>query len=88
MDLRCGIFVPQNEAVCRRAFSENSSYLRHPLSGAIIAAEAGLPDCIIHLIATHSFEGDHSYRTPEAEILRTMDMLAYNSSVAGLKKLM
>lgn len=83
-----GKFTEYVEKDGKAVFSENSSYLRHPLSGAIIAAEAGLPDCIIHLIATHSFEGDHSYRTPEAEILRTMDMLAYNSSVAGLKKLM
>ena len=58
--------------------------IRHPLSGAIIAAGAGLPERIVHLIATHSFEGDKSYLTPEAEFVRTIDLFAYKCSVYGL----
>ena len=60
--------------------------LRHPLSGAVIAAKAGLPERIIHLIATHSFEGDKSTLTPEAEFVRTIDLFAYRCSVYGLPR--
>ncbi len=65
---------------------ENFELMRHPLSGAVIAAEAGLPDRLGHLIATHSFEGDHSYQTAESEFVRTIDMFVFNCSVKGLKK--
>ena len=63
-----------------------SDIMRHPLSGAVIAAKAGLPERIVHLIATHSFEGDHSYLTPEAKFVRTLDMFAFNCSVTGLSR--
>ncbi len=66
---------------------DNFNLMRHPLSGAVIAAKAGLPDRIIHLIATHSFEGDRSYQTAESEFVRTVDLFVFNCSVKGLKKL-
>ena len=61
--------------------------MRHPLSGAVIAGKAGLSDEIIHLIATHSFEGDRSYQTVESDFVRTIDMFVFASSVKGLKNL-
>ena len=70
----------------RPVHSENADLMRHPLSGAVIAAKAGMPDKFIHLIATHSFEGDRSYQTPESEFVRTIDMFVFNCSVKGLKK--
>ena len=66
--------------------SENYELMRHPLSGAVIAAEAGLPDILVHLIATHSFEGDKSYLTAEADFVRTIDQFAFKCSVYGLPK--
>ena len=60
--------------------------MRHPLAGALIAARAGLPDEVIHLIATHSFEGDRSFQTPESELVRAVDMLAFQCSVKGLQR--
>ena len=66
--------------------SGNWELMRHPLSGAIIAAQAGLPDKVVHLIATHSFEGDRSYQTPESEFVRAVDMFVFQCSVKGLKK--
>ncbi|MBQ4505885.1 MAG: HD domain-containing protein [Firmicutes bacterium] len=65
---------------------ENADIMRHPLAGAVLAAKAGLPDSIIHLIATHSFEGDRSYLSQEAKFVRTLDLFAFNCSVAGLAK--
>ena len=61
--------------------------IRHPLSGALIASEAGAPKRLVHLIATHSFEGDHSYQTPESALVRTIDIFVFNNSVVGLEKI-
>lgn len=66
--------------------SENFQLMRHPLSGAIIASKAGLPDSLVHLIATHSFEGDKSYQTLESDFVRTVDIFVFNCSVKGLEK--
>ena len=66
--------------------SENYELMRHPLSGALIAAEAGLPEVIVHLIATHSFEGDKSHQTAESSFVRAMDIFVFNCSVKGLEK--
>lgn len=66
--------------------SENFQLMRHPLSGAIIASQAGLPDSVVHLIATHSFEGDRSYQTLESDFVRTVDIFVFNCSVKGLEK--
>lgn len=56
--------------------TENGKYLRHPLAGAIIADRHGLPIEIVHLIATHSFEGEKSYKTVEHFIVKTSEGLA------------
>lgn len=78
------------EFVCvdgKAVHGANYELMRHPLSGAIIAAEAGLPDNVVHLIATHSFEGDKSFQTPESIFVRTIDIFVFNSSVKGLEKI-
>lgn len=64
----------------------NWQLMRHPLSGALIASKAGLSDEVIHLIATHSFEGDRSYHTLESDFVRTVDIFVFNCSVKGLEK--
>ena len=77
------------EFICvdgKAVHSENYELMRHPLSGAVIAAEAGLPDVIVHLIATHSFEGDKSYQTVESNFVRAMDIFVFNCSVKGLER--
>lgn len=66
---------------------DNFKLMRHPLAGAVIAASVGLPSEIVHLIATHSFEGDKSYQTPESELVRTIDMFIFKNSVLGLEKI-
>ena len=66
---------------------ENFQLMRHPLSGAIIAAKAGLPDELVHLIAVHSFEGEKSCQTAESEFVRSIDMLVFRCSVKGLRKI-
>lgn len=66
--------------------SEHADLLRHPLSGAVIAHEAGLPAELIHLIAVHSFEGEKSYQTAESNFVRKIDMFVFENTVWGLKK--
>lgn len=66
---------------------DNFELMRHPLSGAVIAAKAGLPDELVYLIAVHSFEGDKSYQTAESEFVRSIDIFVFNCSVKGLKKI-
>ena len=67
--------------------SDDFELMRHPLSGAILADRAGLPKRIVHLIATHSFEGDRSYQTAESAFVRAIDDFVFRCSVWGLKKL-
>ena len=66
--------------------SHTADLMRHPLSGAILADRAGLPLNIVHLIATHSFEGDKSYKTAESAFVRTLDDFVFRCSVFGLQK--
>ncbi len=77
-------FVPDGKGGA--VHSENFQLMRHPLSGALIAGKAGLPDNVIHLIATHSFEGERSYQTLESDFVRTVDIFVFNCSVKGLEK--
>lgn len=77
------------EFVCRdgkAVHSDDFQIMRHPLSGALIADKAGVPEELVHLIAVHSFEGDKSYQTAEAWFVRTIDMFTFNNCVRGLVK--
>jgi len=58
--------------------SADAKILRHPISGAILAAELGFPSEIVHIIATHSFEGDKSYKTIAAIIMDAVDITSFN----------
>jgi len=66
--------------------SEDFQLMRHPLSGAILAHEAGLPNELVHLIAVHSFEGDQSYQTAESNFVRKIDIFVFENTVWGLQK--
>ncbi len=58
--------------------SANADLIRHPLSGAILAAKHGLPDLVIHLIANHSFEGEKSKKTLVSTIVNQADAAAFS----------
>jgi putative nucleotidyltransferase with HDIG domain len=57
--------------------SEQGKLLRHPFSGAALATKNGLPDPIVHVIATHAKEGDQGYRSPEAIIVHHADFMNF-----------
>ena len=50
---------------------------RHPVSGALLAKEIGLPDDIILIIYAHSYEGDKLKRSPEAVIVNHCDFIDF-----------
>lgn len=54
-------------------FSEMYEYLRHPWSAVGYCWKYGLPEGVMHVIATHSWEGDKFKRRPESIIFHHMD---------------
>ena len=55
--------------------SAEANYLRHPLAGAIIASRNGVPKEVVHIIATHSFEGKNSYASVESTIVKSTETI-------------
>ncbi len=57
--------------------SEYGDRIRHPISGAMLAREAGLPLPIQHIILAHSVEGEKLIRIPEAVIVHYCDFIDF-----------
>ena len=57
---------------------EYGKKFRHPVSGAMLAKEMGLPDEIVHIIFAHSHEGDKTERSPEAVIVHHCDFIDFH----------
>jgi len=53
--------------------------LRHPFSGSALAYKYGLPEEVVHMIATHAKEGDGGYRSVEAIIVHHADFINFES---------
>jgi putative nucleotidyltransferase with HDIG domain len=58
--------------------SADGKLVRHPFSGLAIADACGLPADVLHIIGTHSKEGDSYKRTPEAIILHFADFMNFD----------
>jgi len=59
--------------------SKTGKFLRHPFSGSALAYKHGLPDEVVHMIATHAKEGDGGYRSIEAMIVHYADFINFES---------
>ena len=59
--------------------SEFGEKLRHPFSGVVLAAEQGLPDEVLHMIAAHAKEGDLVQRSREATVLHHADFTSFET---------
>jgi len=57
--------------------SDYGKKLRHPFSGVGLAFKHGLPAEVLHVIATHSKEGDAEKRSPEAIIFHHADFIDF-----------
>jgi len=53
--------------------------IRHPFSGAALAAEFGLPEDVMHMIAAHAGEGDKVKRTVEGTLINKADFMSFES---------
>jgi putative nucleotidyltransferase with HDIG domain len=53
--------------------------LRHPFSGLGVAFGKGIPDEVLHMIATHAKEGDLGKRSPESVIIHHADFTNFES---------
>lgn len=58
--------------------SRDGKLVRHPFSGVALADAQGLPAEVLHIIGTHSKEGDPYKRTPEAIILHYADFMNFD----------
>lgn len=59
--------------------SKSGRLLRHPFSGANLAYKNGLPEEVVHIIATHAHEGDGGFRSVEAILINHADFANFES---------
>ena len=64
--------------------SEYGKMIRHPVSGAMLASEAGLPDEVVHAIIAHSKEGEAVKRTPLAVLIHHADFIDFEIDKARM----
>lgn len=57
--------------------SNFGKYVRHPFSGIGIAQQYGLPPEVLHMIGTHSKEGDFGKRSVESQIIHHADFVTF-----------
>jgi hypothetical protein len=57
--------------------SDFGRHIRHPFSGVGLAFKHGLPSEVMHIIATHSKEGDGEKRLPESIIFHHADFIDF-----------
>jgi len=68
--------------------SYNGKCARHPISGAILAAKADLPEEIVNIIACHASEGDGRPQRVETVLVHQADFATFNPMVMLSKGLL
>ena len=58
--------------------SRNGLCARHPISGAILAADMGLPDEIVNTIACHAKEGEGRPKVVETVLIHQADFATFD----------
>ena len=72
-----GKLLEYEEVDGRYVKSSYGKKFRHPVSGALLARELGLPDEVVLIIYAHSHEGDKLERSPEAVIVNHCDFIDF-----------
>lgn len=62
----------------KTVFADMYRYLRHPFTGVALAYKHGIPESVLHVIATHSWEGDKFKRRPESIIFHHADFTDFD----------
>ncbi len=60
-------------------------YARHPVSGAILAAECGLPGNVVNIIVCHAKEGEGRPQVVEAVLIHQADFATFDPLVMKQK---
>jgi putative nucleotidyltransferase with HDIG domain len=68
--------------------SRAGQYARHPISGAILAAECGLPGDIVNIIVCHAKEGESRPQVVEAVLIHQADFATFDPLVMKQKGLL
>lgn len=58
--------------------SHRAKLIRHPVYGAMICWECGIPEEICNMVAFHSSEGEKHPRTPESWIMHHVDFIMFD----------
>jgi hypothetical protein len=58
-------------------------YLRHPFTGVGLCFKHGLPEAVMHIVATHSWEGEKFTRRPESIIFHHADFIDFDLTKFG-----
>jgi putative nucleotidyltransferase with HDIG domain len=61
--------------------SKKGMYARHPISGAIIAAQVGMPEDIVNTIACHAKEGEGAPKVLETVLIHQADFATFDPLV-------
>jgi hypothetical protein len=59
-------------------WSEMYRYLRHPFTGVGLCFKHDIPEDVMHIVATHSWEGDRFQRRPESIIFHHADFTDFD----------
>jgi putative nucleotidyltransferase with HDIG domain len=62
--------------------SRRGELLRHPFTGVALCYKHGLPDEVMHIVATHSGEGDIMQRSIESIIFHHVDFIDFDIAKA------
>jgi putative nucleotidyltransferase with HDIG domain len=70
-------FTKEDDDPKRVKKSKTGRFFRHPFSGVALAARREIPDEVLHMIGSHSKEGDCGKRTAEAIIVHHADFACF-----------
>ena len=74
---------PDGKGGFRKSLS--GQYARHPVSGAILAAECGLPGDVLNIIACHAKEGEGRPQVVETVLIHQADFATFDPLVMKQK---
>lgn len=78
-----GKLVEYKEENGRFIQSNGGKLVRHPISGVGLCYSQDIPEEVMHIIASHSWEGDRSRRTPEAIIVHHADFINFEQFISN-----
>ncbi len=68
----------RRESDGKTVFADMYRYLRHPFTGVALAYKHGVPEPVLHVIATHAWEGDKFKRRPESIVFHHADFTDFD----------